>query len=89
MSNSQENNQEQQDGRKSGETMIRPDGSYEAQEQDLETDDKQSRRSNIDRNESVGQIPEKVDSVEDDSVSKYNFLFYFLFKIKYDSEESP
>lgn len=28
-----------------------------------------------------------VDSVEDDSVSKYNFIFYFLYKFKYDQEE--
>ena len=28
------------------------------------------------------------DSVEDESVSKYNFIFYFLYKFKYDHEES-
>lgn len=26
------------------------------------------------------------DSVEDDSVSKYNFIFYFLYKFKYEEE---
>ena len=27
------------------------------------------------------------DSIEDDSVSKYNFIFHFLYKFKYDQEE--
>ena len=26
------------------------------------------------------------DSLEDDSVNKYNFIFYFLYKFKYDQE---
>ena len=30
---------------------------------------------------------EDQDSVQDDSVSKYNFIFYFLYKFKYDQEE--
>ena len=29
----------------------------------------------------------KTDSVEDDSVSKYNFIFYFLYKFKFEHEE--
>lgn len=28
------------------------------------------------------------DSVEDDSVNKYNFIFYFLYKFKYNHEEA-
>jgi hypothetical protein len=28
----------------------------------------------------------EIDSVEDDSVSKYNFIFYFLYKFKYEEE---
>lgn len=28
------------------------------------------------------------DSIEDDSVNKYNFIFYFLYKFKYDHEET-
>ena len=28
------------------------------------------------------------DSVEDDSVSKYNFIFHFLYKFKYDHEDA-
>lgn len=32
--------------------------------------------------------PEKqtVDSTQDDSVSKYNFIFYFLYKMKYNED---
>ncbi|MEM0938165.1 MAG: hypothetical protein AAF600_00550 [Bacteroidota bacterium] len=29
------------------------------------------------------------DSIEDDSVNKYNFIFYFLYKFKYDHEDTP
>jgi len=29
------------------------------------------------------------DSLEDDSVSKYNFIFHFLYKFKYDQVERP
>lgn len=28
-----------------------------------------------------------VDSTEDDSVSKYNFIFYFLYKMKYNEDQ--
>lgn len=28
-----------------------------------------------------------VDSLEDDSVSKYNFIFYFLYKFKFEHEQ--
>lgn len=27
------------------------------------------------------------DTIEDDSVSKYNFIFHFLYKFKYEQEE--
>ncbi len=30
---------------------------------------------------------QSVDSTEDDSVSKYNFIFYFLYKLKYNENE--
>ena len=30
---------------------------------------------------------QSVDSTEDDSVSKYNFIFYFLYKLKYNESE--
>ncbi len=36
------------------------------------------------------EIEEQMDqdSLEDDSVSKYNFIFHFLYKFKYDHEEA-
>ena len=30
---------------------------------------------------------QSVDSAEDDSVSKYNFIFYFMYKMKYDGAQ--
>lgn len=30
---------------------------------------------------------QSVDSTEDESVSKYNFIFYFLYKLKYDENQ--
>lgn len=29
---------------------------------------------------------QRIDSTNDDSVSKYNFIFYFLYKYKYDQD---
>lgn len=83
--------QEQQEGRKSDQTMIRPDGDYgssiqqpEYQEEERSEDSHSSAPS-----EASYLSPEKTDSLEDDSVSKYNFIFYFLYKLKYEAEESP
>lgn len=38
--------------------------------------------------EVVEEEPEQqtVDSTQDDSVSKYNFIFYFLYKMKYNED---
>lgn len=59
-----------------GQTLESPQkGERDQQELDEETD---SYDAEEDQPES--------DSLEDDSVSKYNFIFYFLYKFKYEAE---
>ncbi|WP_350205334.1 hypothetical protein [Ekhidna sp.] len=80
--------QEQQEGRrKSDQTMIRPDGDYTspASQSDYQEEVREEPRET----EESEKTQVKADSLEDDSVSKYNFIFYFLYKFKYDTEESP
>lgn len=80
--------QEQQEGRrKSDQTMIRPDGDYTspASQADYQEEVREEPRET----EESEKTQVKADSLEDDSVSKYNFIFYFLYKFKYDTEESP
>lgn len=73
-------------------------GSINPQEQEQEQP-KQQRLINDQGGQLEDQKPEaeveydssedeilKTDSVEDDSVSKYNFIFYFLYKFKYEEE---
>ncbi len=81
------NNQEQeQDGRrKADQSMVRPDGDV-ASHQTGEVKEEPKSEPQV---REVSYTPEdKPDSVEDDSVSKYNFIFYFLYKFKYE-EEAP
>ncbi|WP_436518039.1 hypothetical protein [Ekhidna sp. To15] len=87
--NSQE--QEQEGRRKSDQTMIRPDGETGAQQIDQDQDIEEEPESATSRSSQTIYSPiDKVDSVkEEESVSKYNFIFYFLYKFKYDGEESP
>lgn len=33
------------------------------------------------------QVQQSVDSTEDESVNKYNFIFYFLYKLKYNENQ--
>ncbi|MEP0984493.1 hypothetical protein [Ekhidna sp.] len=96
LANSSSNHQEQeQDGRrKSNQTMIRPDGevgSESDQNLQIESSEANSSQNEGGRTNSINieNSDAKVDSLEDDSVSKYNFIFYFLYKFKYDTEESP
>lgn len=92
---SSEGSHQEQDGRrKADQSMIRPDGEVNSQlnqdEQDVSTDSVIPQGGNLKSNSLNSEKSDaKVDSVEDDSVSKYNFIFYFLYKFKYDSEESP
>lgn len=78
--------QEQESRRKSNQTMMRPDAETstepsEEYQNDFEVEEESQS--------SIYTIPEKVDSVKEESVSKYNFIFYFLYKFKYDGEEAP
>ncbi len=81
--------QEQDGRRKSDQSMIRPDAESASQPIDQEIQEEPE----IDIPSSSGSLlrpQEKVDSVkEEESVSKYNFIFYFLYKFKYDGEEAP
>lgn len=43
--------------------------------------------SSVSKEEAQGEIEVSQDSVEDDSISKYNFIFHFLYKFKYEQEE--
>lgn len=91
---SKTSNQEQEGRKKSNQAMIHPDGDYgssgqgqqEFQQQEAESNVEPAASSDLESKESP-QI--KSDSLQDDSVSKYNFIFYFLYKFKYESEESP
>lgn len=82
--------QEQEGRRKSDQSMIRPDGDTASQpttDQDLQEETVEETPQNY---RSIYNPTDKVDSVkEEESVSKYNFIFYFLYKFKYDGEESP
>ncbi len=53
----------------------------EIQEQQLEDN---TKTYEVETEEPIEPI--ESDSVEDDSVSKYNFIFYFLYKFKYEAE---
>ena len=39
------------------------------------------------KEDSQGEVEVSRDTVEDDSISKYNFIFHFLYKFKYEQEE--
>lgn len=86
------NNQEQeQEGRRKGDqSLMRPDGDVASQatSQGYQQETTREAEPAMDAERPV-QMEEKSDSVEDDSVSKYNFIFYFLYKFKYDAEEAP
>ncbi|NQZ74815.1 MAG: hypothetical protein HRT61_01710 [Ekhidna sp.] len=85
--------EQSQEGRsKSSQEEIRPDGNYAPSDNITVVEDEESLEPKY-PNSSYGvdkvEADLDSDSLEDDSVSKYNFLFYFLYKFKYDSEESP
>ena len=77
--------QDQEGRRKSNQGLIRPDGDA-SQQRDVRFQE-ESKSSQPEVKEVNNKI-EKADSVQDDSVSKYNFIFYFLYKFKYE-EEAP
>ena len=81
-------NQEQEGEQKTQSSTgeILPDQSTEYLEgavSDAEKDSGSDDAEVVPRSKVV-PIVKKADSTEDDSVSKYNFIFYFLYKYKYD-----
>ena len=80
--------QEQEGRRKSDQGMMRPDSgsATEAIDQELQEELEEEVE---DSKTPVYQSIEKIDSAKEESVSKYNFIFYFLYKFKYDGEEAP
>lgn len=79
-----DNQEQEQDGRrKSDQSMMRPDAESAPDPVDQEFQDD----TEVEESESeapVYQSIEKLDSTKEESVSKYNFIFYFLYKFKYD-----
>ncbi|WP_420317457.1 hypothetical protein [Ekhidna sp.] len=80
----QEQEQEQEGRRKNDQTMIRPDGQYQSSSPEIDSSDPDPNEESV----STPNVVENTDSLQDDSVSKYNFIFYFLYKFKYE-DESP
>ena len=76
--------QDQEGRRKSNQGLMRPDGDS-APQRDVRLQEESKSEPEV--REEVKPV-EKTDSVQDDSVSKYNFIFYFLYKFKYE-EEAP
>lgn len=85
----QEQEQEQDGRRKSDQSLIRPDGETAATPMDDDSHLEESENVEVSVSEEDYRPIEKVDSVKEESVSKYNFIFYFLYKFKYDGEDSP
>lgn len=85
---SQEQEQEQEERRKSDQTMMRPDDGSESEPTSQEVDEESPVQS-LEVKSTVYRSIEKADSVKEESISKYNFIFYFLYKFKYDGEDAP
>lgn len=85
----QEQEQEQDGRRKSDQSLIRPDGETAATPIEDDSHIEESDNVEVSASEDYYRPIEKVDSVKEESVSKYNFIFYFLYKFKYDGEDSP
>ena len=78
--------QEQEGNRKSSQTIINPEGDEmgASQQENFSQDEENIEPEDSDEIFSSEEKIEK-DSVEDGSVSKYNFIFYLLYKFKYDT----
>lgn len=80
--------QEQEGRRKVSQSAPRPDHAmttgYHFQQEQTEDNDLDASDGNFYSEEN---FVEESDSVGDDSVSKYNFIFYLLYKFKYEDEE--
>lgn len=59
---------------------------------ELQQEGKKEADKNSDSEETLlskDEVEVIQDSLEDSSVSKYNFIFHFLYKFKYDQTEKP
>ncbi|MEP0271765.1 hypothetical protein [Ekhidna sp.] len=84
------NQEQEQDGRrKESQTMMRPDGNVDSEMTDSVEEYSVSNSEEAKVEVIDYQKKESIDSLKDDSVSKYNFIFYFLYKFKYDTKTSP
>lgn len=78
------------EGKKTNEKLVKEQqqGSQRQAQQRLDGEEQQQIPNAIeDEREDYREAEIKTDSVEDDSVSKYNFIFYFLYKFKFEHEE--
>lgn len=83
--------QEQEGRRKSNQEMIQPDGDVpsESVDEDLQEEISSDFEPSESNSKIVYQPAVETDTVKEAAVSKYNFIFYFLYKFKYDVEEAP
>ena len=68
------------------------DGKKETEEDNTELNQTGQQQEKLDEEGSAETVLDDVeildtDSIEDDSVNKYNFIFHFLYKFKYDHED--
>ncbi len=68
-------NVETEDGLKNPTELVEQDNKHQQPEADQDGEGS----SSVERQEAA-------DSADNDSVSKYNFIFYFLYKFNYDSD---
>ncbi|MEO9482694.1 MAG: hypothetical protein ABJG47_04585 [Ekhidna sp.] len=85
----QEQDQEQEGRRKSNQTMMQPDSDMPSESDGEDLNEDGDSESSVSIPTSIYEPIEIADSVKEESVSKYNFIFYFLYKFKYDAEEAP
>lgn len=71
-------------------TQTQEQGGQELGKKGLQLDqqklDGESQPSSTNEIEEDEEIESNIDSVQDDSVSKYNFIFYLFYKYKYEEE---
>ncbi len=75
--------QQQEGERKRNQTIMNPDGDELGTSEIEEDYSEEGTREPIEESSSTKTEPK--DSVDDESVSKYNFIFYLLYKFKYDT----
>lgn len=71
--------------------LANTEGTEGKKEDSKQQPGKQDQQEKLDQEPSIQSENETQmdqDSVEDDSVSKYNFIFHFLYKFKYDHEDT-